>query len=104
MPRGVFTLGLGLLVVAEAFLVTCEVLGPSPGVTEANVRRIKVGMSLEEVEAILGGPCRVGPGPGKAPPWLRSWEGRCGFAAVSFGVTDRVDWPEWISTDALGLP
>ena len=33
-------------------------LWPRPGITRANAAKIKVGMTLPEVEAILGGPAR----------------------------------------------
>jgi hypothetical protein len=39
---------------AVAFLATQAVLGPPAGVNEANVRRIRPGMTLSEVQAILG--------------------------------------------------
>jgi hypothetical protein len=55
MSRWVFLLGVGVTLVAVAFVVTCQVLEAQPGVTEANFKRIKEGMSLAEVEAILGG-------------------------------------------------
>jgi hypothetical protein len=54
MARWVFMLGIGLVVVAVAFVVTDELLSAQPGVTERNVRRIRPGMTLEEVEALLG--------------------------------------------------
>jgi hypothetical protein len=54
MSRRTFLLGFGIAVVALAFAVTAAVLGPAPGVTEANARRIRPGMKLREVEAILG--------------------------------------------------
>jgi hypothetical protein len=56
MSRGVFLLGVGIAVVALAFVVTDWMIGPTPGVTEANARRIKPGMTMSQVEAILGGP------------------------------------------------
>ena len=80
MPRGVFLLGVGLLLVAGAFLVTCAALGPAPGVTEANVRRIRQGMALAEVESILGGRGKIPVGYGA--PTLRMWEGDAGVALV----------------------
>jgi hypothetical protein len=54
MPRRVYLLGVGLALVAGAFLLT-DALLRRPGVTEVNVRRIRVGMTLAEVEALLGG-------------------------------------------------
>jgi hypothetical protein len=56
MPRWVFLLGVGVLLVTVAFVVTTTALGPRPGVTEANARRIKPGMTMAEVEAIMGHP------------------------------------------------
>jgi hypothetical protein len=53
MSRRVFLLGLGLALVAGAFLLTDALLW-RPGVTEANARRVRPGMRLEEVETILG--------------------------------------------------
>ncbi len=55
MPRLVYLTGLALLLLAGAFLLTDKLLWP-PGVTEANLLRIRVGMTLGEVEAILGEP------------------------------------------------
>jgi hypothetical protein len=47
--------GVALAVVALAFGGTARLLGPEPpGVTEANVERIREGMTVDEVEAILG--------------------------------------------------
>src|SRR5262249_13549920 len=55
MPRLVYLLGVGIGLVAVAFALTCQILGPAPGVTEANAKRIQKGMALPEVEALLGG-------------------------------------------------
>ena len=55
MSGRVYLLGVGLALVALALAVTHERLGPWPGVTEANVKRIKPGMTMREVEGILGG-------------------------------------------------
>jgi hypothetical protein len=55
MSRRVYLLGVGLALVAMAFVVMDALLW-EPGVTEANVRRIRPGMTLAQVEAILGGP------------------------------------------------
>jgi hypothetical protein len=54
MPRFIYLLGLGLALIGLALAVTDWVIGTAPGVTEANVRRIRPGMTLEQVEAILG--------------------------------------------------
>jgi hypothetical protein len=55
MSRRVYLLGVGLALVALAFIVTDTLLW-RPGVTEANVRRIRAGMTVTEVAARLGGP------------------------------------------------
>jgi hypothetical protein len=46
--------GLALILLAGAFPLTDALLTPLPGVTEANARRIRHGMNLERVEAMLG--------------------------------------------------
>jgi hypothetical protein len=53
VSRGVYLLGVGLALVALAFALTDALLW-RPGVTEANVRRIRPGMKRTEVEAVLG--------------------------------------------------
>jgi hypothetical protein len=55
MNRRVFFLGLAVSALAVALLLTYRLL-QHPGITEANVRRIRPGMSVQEVEAFLGGP------------------------------------------------
>jgi hypothetical protein len=56
MSRQVYLLGVGLVLVALAFIVTDRALPTTPGVTEANVKRVKVGMTYGEVEDLLGFP------------------------------------------------
>src|SRR5262249_27201934 len=56
MPRRVYLLGVGLALVALALAFTDWALSLQPGVTERNVRRIRVGMTVAEVAARLGGP------------------------------------------------
>jgi hypothetical protein len=53
MPRWVFLLGVGLLLVAVACALTLELLTP-PRLTAASARRVKPGMTLAEVEAVVG--------------------------------------------------
>ena len=67
MPRGVYLLGVGLALVALALAFTDWALSLQPGVTEANVRRIRAGMTSWQVEAILGEPTEVMKGEEKAP-------------------------------------
>src|SRR5262245_644263 len=98
MSRRVYLLGVGLALVALALALTDWVLSLQPGVTEANVKRIKDGMTLDQVEAILGGPGS----PGHRPPckgpqdfvgygkdggdyhWDYHWIGASGYASVTF--------------------
>jgi hypothetical protein len=60
MSRRVYLLGVGLALVALALAVTDWALSLRYGVTEANYRRIRPGMTLEQVEAILGPPGGTG--------------------------------------------
>jgi hypothetical protein len=55
MPRLVYLSGVGLALVAGAFLLTDTLLW-CPGVTQANVRRIREGMTWQEVKSLLGEP------------------------------------------------
>jgi hypothetical protein len=61
MPRRVYLLGVGLALVALGLAVTDWALGPRPGVTEANFRRVREGMTLAEVQGIFGGPGKLSP-------------------------------------------
>src|SRR5262249_10302590 len=56
MPRRVYLLGVGLALVALALAFTDWALSLRPGVTEANVKRIRPGMTLTDVEALMGCP------------------------------------------------
>jgi hypothetical protein len=100
MSRGVFLLGVGIVLLAGAFLLTDRLLF-TPGVTEANVRRIRPGMSVQQVEGLLGGPAkstRRNGCSGRGPlPWWGCWVGSEGFATVHFdphgrAVDGRFDW------------
>jgi hypothetical protein len=67
MSRQTYFLGLGMALVALAFVVTDEFFPGTPVVTERNCKRIRPGMTLGEVEDILGlepgtGGCVSGPG------------------------------------------
>jgi hypothetical protein len=55
MSGRVYLLGVGVALVALALAVTDWALSLQPGVTEANGRRIRPGMTLQEGEVILGG-------------------------------------------------
>ena len=105
MPRRVYLLGLGLALVALALAITDPVMGPSPGVTEANVRRIRVGMGMKEVAARLGGPgapiwdgVAVGSSPATppAPPTGYLWCSDAGALLVWAGEDGRVQRASWM--------
>jgi hypothetical protein len=66
MSGRVYLLGVGLALVAGALAFTDWALSLQPGVTEANVRRIRPGMTRVQVEALLGPP--------STPWWLGVWE------------------------------
>src|SRR5205085_2321271 len=56
MPRWVFLLGVGLALVAGAFVAVEAALGPHAGITERNCQRIRPEMGYPEVERIFGRP------------------------------------------------
>jgi hypothetical protein len=86
MSRQVYLLGTGVALVALALAFTDWALSLRSGVTEANVRRIRVGMTVHEVEALLGGPKT-----GLTEPAIASfWSGESGDALVVFSKMDRV--------------
>jgi hypothetical protein len=106
MSRRVYLLGVGLALLALAFVVTDRVFGPPPGITEVNARRLRWGMTLAQVEAIFGCPAngRIEFTPilrggaaweGREEPdptlgWVREWDGRGGTATVFFYRDNRV--------------
>ena len=52
MSRRVYLLGVGITLVALALAFTDWALSVQPGVTEANVRPVRPGMQLAEVEGM----------------------------------------------------
>jgi hypothetical protein len=88
MSRQVYLLGVGVALVAGAFLLTDAMLR-RPGVTEANVRRIRPGMRVADVEAILGGKARVGPA-------FHLWVSEDGEAVAKVGADGRVEWAAFL--------
>jgi hypothetical protein len=90
MSGRVYLLGLGLALVAGAFVLTDALLW-RPGVTEASVRRVQPGMTLKEVEAMLGGPGSLKPRSSRwiwRRKWIREtsfeWAGPAGVVEVTF--------------------
>jgi hypothetical protein len=100
MSRWVFRLGVGIALVALAFAGAEQILALRPGVTEANARRIRMGMSLEQVERLLGGratneqylpPICCMPVEGIIKPsFRRQWILPSGTVSVFFGIRGTV--------------
>ena len=77
-----------------------------PGLTEDNVRRIRPGMTLAEVEALLGGPAAVtvdmhpvAPDEERGFRWLRRWKAEGAAVDVQFFEDGRV-----MAAGGRGLP
>jgi hypothetical protein len=99
-----------LAVVGAAVALAVGLLWPRTAITRANAERIRVGMALAEVEAILGGPARVettGPTdvdwdgpldrifslPGSAPgTTVCEWQSDHVLVTVWLGTDGRADW------------
>src|SRR5262245_52342867 len=112
MPRGVYLLGLGL---ALALAFTDWALSLWPGVTEANVKRIRPGRVQAEAETLLGGPpasirdldlkLMIGPSGIEPEPtrWVAVWVGLDGKAVVHFDRPAGVDFVAfWPNRDRAG--
>src|SRR5690242_5346436 len=57
MKKPVFVFGIAVLVLALAFVLTDAIVSAlTAGVTEGNIRRIRIGMLKPEIERILGEP------------------------------------------------
>ncbi len=83
MSRRVYLLGVGITLVALVFVVTDALLGACPGVTAANVRRVRPGMTEAEVTAILGPPSCLAAHEKKGY-WVRLWLANEAVATVRF--------------------
>jgi hypothetical protein len=97
MPRRVYLLGVGSVLVALAFLLTNDLLW-EPGVTEANSRRIRPGMTLTEARAILGERgislgTQVGGGRFGPESWV--WFGTEGIVMADCDFAGRVERAGW---------
>jgi hypothetical protein len=81
--------GVAGCVVLLALGATERLLEPPPGVTEANLRRIRKGMTLANVEAIFGRAAdEQTTGISSTEPTcfvVRTWRGQAWDATVSFG-------------------
>jgi hypothetical protein len=96
MPRRVYLLGVGLALVALAFVLTDALLW-RPGVTEANAKRIREGMTLAEVEAITGRPAdfRCPPTQFGRPIGYGEWDGEGGTIVVDFDEDGCALYARW---------
>jgi hypothetical protein len=98
MSRRVYLLGVGMALVALGLAFTDWALSLQPGVTKANVERIKPGMTLAEAEYLLGGPPRMAWYMGRSvrrPPFIGGWRGESGNALVwvdDSATVERVEW------------
>jgi hypothetical protein len=82
----------GLALVALALLLTDRLLW-APGLTEDNVRRLRPGLTLAEVKALLDGPAADTfemPADYPAYRWQREWRSGGAWAEVLFGADGRV--------------
>jgi len=104
MSRRVFLLGVGLALLALAFLLTDGLLW-EPGVTEANGRKVRAGMTVTEVEALLGAPgapiwdgtaTLSGVPTPPSPPTGYLWSSDTGALLVWVGEDRRVERASWI--------
>jgi hypothetical protein len=92
MPKRALLLLAGMALVALALLLTDRLLW-QPGLTEDNVRRIRPGMTLAEVEALLGGPAADSfemPADYPAYRWQREWREGGEVVVVRFFADGRV--------------
>lgn len=124
MGRLVFLTGVAMYALAVAFLLTDQLVW-CPGVTERNCRRIRPGMTQQQVEVVFGGAAKgdylylrgyfVG---GATTRHLRGivdaepvvgqlWPSTRGAAVVVFdsnGLAQKVEFlPEWRSAEVSGV-
>ncbi len=98
--KHVYFVGVALFLVTVAFLVT-DGLVWQPGVTEANVRRIRPGMTQAQVETLLGRPHDDKSGrAGRGPYGLTWYESRVAVT-VSFSAAGRVEETAWLPMIAV---
>jgi hypothetical protein len=97
MSKRVYLLCLGIAAVGLAF--TNWVLSLRPGVTDANLKQVRAGMTMQEVEALLGGPgvrvCRAANSASMSEDFY--WEGDEGRAWISLGSDGKVETTRWTS-------
>jgi hypothetical protein len=88
MSRRVYLLGVGLALVALGLAVTDLAMGPRPGVTEANFRRVRPGMTVRQVKALLGEDGRAVDGYKNGSAVWR-WRGPVGEVLILFAADGR---------------
>jgi hypothetical protein len=92
MARRAYLWLAGLALVVGALLLTDWLLW-EPGLTEGNVRRLRPGMTLAEVEALLGGPTSDTfemPPDYRAFRWQREWREGGNSVVVQFFANGHV--------------
>jgi hypothetical protein len=115
MSRWVYLLGVGAALVAVALAVTDRALSLQPGVTEANARRVRPGMTLSDVEVLFGSRAyvtclpflnraRETPRLGEDLRTRRWWKGHGGSARVIFDDDDRVAETRFDRYSSTGCP
>jgi len=101
MSRPVYLLSLGIAAVGLGLAFTDWMLSLRPGVTEANLKQVRAGMTLQEVEALLGCPgvraCRTANSTSTSEDYY--WENEEGRAWISIGSDGRVETAGWTSLD-----
>ncbi len=91
-----FILGSILVALVAAAFVVADHLLSQPGVSEANVRRVRTGMTLPEVEALFGGPPQA-----RVEGGVVLWRGPAGVAYVLVDGQDKVIGAAFIPADRL---
>lgn len=74
-------------------LAVTAMLPPTPGVTKANLDRIEIGMTVDEVNAILGPP--EWHGETNNPNLCICWVGNDGRGSVYFDTSGRISSKTW---------
>jgi hypothetical protein len=99
MSKRLYLLCLGIAAVGLGLAFTNWVLSLRPGATEAHLTQVRAGMTLSEVEALLGGPgvrvCRAANSASRSEDYY--WEGDEGRAWISLGSDGRVEAARWTS-------